>query len=41
MPKQVTNVAAGGALTTIRRLSHDGQEEEAIAARAAERPGAA
>ena len=38
MPKQVTNVAADDALTTIYRLSHD-EGEEAIAARIAERLG--
>lgn len=38
MPKQVTNVAADDALTTIYRLSHD-EQEEAIAARIAERLG--
>lgn len=36
MPKQVTNVAADDALTTIYRLSHD-EQEEVIAARVAER----
>ncbi len=36
MPKQVTNVAADDALTTIYRLSHD-EHEEVIAARVAER----
>ena len=38
MPKQVTNVAADDALTTIYRLSHD-EQEEVIAARVAERLG--
>jgi DtxR family Mn-dependent transcriptional regulator len=38
MPKQVTNVAADDALTTIYRLSHD-EHEEVIAARVAERLG--
>ena len=38
MPKQVTNVAADDALTTIYRLTHD-EGEEAIAARIAERLG--
>ena len=38
MPKQVTNVAADDALTTIYRLSHD-EQEEVIAARLAERLG--
>jgi DtxR family Mn-dependent transcriptional regulator len=38
VPKQVTNVAADDALTTIYRLSHD-EGEEAIAARIAERLG--
>jgi DtxR family Mn-dependent transcriptional regulator len=38
VPKQVTNVAADDALTTIYRLSHD-EGEEAIAARVAERLG--
>ncbi len=38
MPKQVTNVAADDALTTIYRLSHD-EGEEPIAARIAERLG--
>ena len=36
MPKQVTNVAADDALTTIYRISHD-EGEEVIAARIAER----
>lgn len=36
MPKQVTNVAADDALTTIYRLSHD-EGEEVIAARVSER----
>ena len=36
MPKQVTNVAADDALTTIYRLSND-EGEEVIAARVAER----
>ena len=38
MPKQVTNVAADDALTTIYRLSND-EGEEVIAARIAERLG--
>lgn len=38
MPKQVTNVAADDALTTIYRLAHDGADE-VIAARIAERLG--
>ena len=38
MPKQVTNVAADDALTTIYRLAHD-EQEEVIAARVAERLG--
>lgn len=38
MPKQVENVAADDALTTIYRISHD-EREEAIAARLAERLG--
>jgi DtxR family Mn-dependent transcriptional regulator len=38
VPKQVTNVAADDALTTIYRLSHD-EQEEVIAARVAERLG--
>ena len=38
MPKQVTNVAADDALTTIYRISHD-EQEEVIAARVAERLG--
>ena len=38
MPKQVTNVAADDALTTIYRLSHD-EQEEVIAARVSERLG--
>ena len=38
MPKQVTNVAADDALTTIYRISHD-EHEEVIAARVAERLG--
>lgn len=38
MPKQVTNVAADDALTTIYRLSHD-EHEEVIAARVAARLG--
>ena len=36
MPKQVTNVAADDALTTIYRISHD-EGDEVIAARIAER----
>ena len=36
MPKQVENVAADDALTTIYRITHD-EGEEAIAARLAER----
>ena len=38
LPKQVANVAADDALTTIYRLSHD-EGEEAIAARIADRLG--
>ena len=38
MPKQVENVAADDALTTIYRITHD-EGEEAIAARLAERLG--
>jgi len=38
MPKQVENVAADDALTTIYRISHD-EGDEAIAARLAERLG--
>ena len=38
MPKQVTNVAADDALTTIYRISHD-EREEVIAARVAQRLG--
>ena len=38
MPKQVTNVAADDALTTIYRLSHD-EQDDVIAARVAERLG--